>query len=344
MNEIIAERHSATFLTSSAKTPAPYGRILIAVLAVCTVCSIFQCTALGQTDSPDLRMNDDKLILGFTRNVFTGVHVPDALAAMKIWATEIKRTRGLSGPVETKVFDSVSDAQSAVENRLVDLIILSTSEYLNIQCKPLITPHYVHVKSGQITEDYLLLVHQSSSDSSLDQLEKKNLLLMKDTGLSMGIIWLENLLFKKGFRRIEDYFGSIKQVEKTSGAVLPVFFKKEDACLIRRGGFEMMADLNPQINKQLKIIDSSPPTIASVTCVRNDYTPNLKEVLIDALGELQDELRGQQILMLFKIEKLVPFKDSYLDSARELLDQHRMYHQEFMDNNISAEASIVDQP
>ena len=102
----------------------------------------------------------------------------------------------------------------------------------------------------------------------------------------------------------------------------------------------MMADLNPQISKQLKIIGNSPPTIATITCIRNDYAPVLKESLIDALGNLQDEPRGQQILMLFKIEKLVPFKDSYLDSARELISKNLTHKQKIQESGIINKVSL----
>jgi hypothetical protein len=62
--------------------------------------------------------------------------------------------------------------------------------------------------------------------------------------------------------------------------------------------------------------------IPSITCIRTDYDAEFKEALIDALKTLHEEPRGQQILMLFREDRLVPFHRSYLNSIDQLLKKH----------------------
>jgi len=296
--------------------PARTAIVSVALLCLVAGMHLSERQIMGETAEFSRK---DTLILGFTRSTFAGVHIPDALAAMKVWASVIKKKRGLGGPVETRVFENMDAATAAVEECSVDLIILTTAEYLGIQCQKQLEPHYVHIKDGLVEEDSVLLVHRQSNISSLADLNNKTMIFLMDTRTSVGRVWLETELIHLGFEGLRHFFSEIKDVEKSSQAVLPVFFKQKDACYIHRSGFETISEMNPQIKRDLKIIASSPKTIPSITCIRKGYDPEIREILIDALGTLHLEPRGQQILMLFKVDGLAPFQRAYLKSTEDIL-------------------------
>ncbi|WP_320045273.1 hypothetical protein [uncultured Desulfobacter sp.] len=70
----------------------------------------------------------------------------------------------------------------------------------------------------------------------------------------MSCTWLRSLMVEKGLGQADTYFSKLKWVNKINEAVLPVFFKQADACLVNLKGLDIMAELNPQIAQQVKIV------------------------------------------------------------------------------------------
>ena len=62
--------------------------------------------------------------------------------------------------------------------------------------------------------------------------------------------------------------------------------------------------------------------VPRVLCISSDYRSALHEALEEALRDLHEEPRGQQILMLFKIDRLIPFQETFLGSAQTLFQEY----------------------
>ena len=100
-------------------------------------------------------------------------------------------------------------------------------------------------------------------------------------------------------------------------AVLPVFFGQADACVVDASSFQVMCELNPQIGKILEVERHSQPYLETVICIHDRFERN-RETLIEGLRGLHEEANGRQILLVFKIARLVPFYVDAVESVREL--------------------------
>ena len=60
--------------------------------------------------------------------------------------------------------------------------------------------------------------------------------------------------------------GEVREVEKTSPAILAVLFGQADVALVRRQAFETMVELNPQLETDLEVVANSPDYLPTVTC------------------------------------------------------------------------------
>jgi ABC-type phosphate/phosphonate transport system substrate-binding protein len=274
---------------------------------------------LGQTQGPV----SGTLNIGFTSSFFVDVNASDGLAATKVWAEAIVRKKSLDLATSSMVFGDLLELEKAVKDGKADMVTLLTSEYFSLEGKIPLEPYFVSENRGRTNEECLLLVHDRSGIRNPDELAKKNVLIYDGDRASLGKIWLENILMGKGFASLDAFFGKVSLIHKPSQALLPVFFRQADACLINRDGFETMVELNPQLKRDLRVIAQSPSGTASVICIRSSYKPSLRQILIESLRDLHVEPKGQQILTLFKVEKLIPFEPSYLESARQLVQDHR---------------------
>jgi phosphonate transport system substrate-binding protein len=289
----------------------------------------FICTALGiahsiavaglaqQKGNPGTSFS-----IAFSAGLFADVNMTDALAATKVWTTAIVRKKGFDSPAEPTIFNDTAWITDALKNQRVDIAVLLSREYLEIREKVPLTPHFVPRRRGRIEEECLLLVHRLSGINSAEDLSGKDILLLLSAKGGMGRTWLENSLIEKGFPSMEKFFGKVTGMQKASRTVLPVYFRQVDACLVTRDGFETMAELNPQLKNDLKIIATSPAFLPAILCTRANYESPYKNPALEALRDLHTEPGGQQLLIMFKIDDLVPFESRYLDSARQLIAQN----------------------
>ncbi len=117
---------------------------------------------------------------------------------------------------------------------------------------------------------------------SLGDLKNGNLFIHDEKpGNGVPQMWLDTFLVKQGLTRSKYFFTNIKEVDKVSQAVLPVFFKQADACLVSRSGFETMVELNPQIGEQLAIQATSPGFILGGVFFRRDFRADIKKLIMD---------------------------------------------------------------
>jgi len=260
-----------------------------------------------------------RLAIGFTSGIFSDVQRSDALAATQVWASEIKRKEGIPGPVVTSVFDDLRSLVEALQNKQVDMVILLTREFLEIASQGLLTPSFVPTRNGKRTERCLVLVHRLSGLATFDDLRGKDIIVLQSPISDPGQIWLETMVRERGAARLVDFFGGVELSTKPSQTILPVFFRHTDVCLTTDTGFETMAEMNPQLRNELVPVSVSPQAVPSLVCIRIDYDAALKALLVDALAKLHTEPRGQQILTVFKVDRMEPFKTEDLAGVGGLL-------------------------
>jgi ABC-type phosphate/phosphonate transport system substrate-binding protein len=92
---------------------------------------------------------------------------------------------------------------------------------------------------------------------------------------------------------------------------------------LNRHAFDLLAELNPQLRTELMPIARSPGIAGGILSLRRDYNEQLRETLKDILCTLHQDPEGKQLLMLFKVDQLVPFKPEYLNTVEALLKEHR---------------------
>jgi len=141
--------------------------------------------------------------------------------------------------------------------------------------------------------------------------------------MSLATIWLDTLLLQKGLRRAAEFCGRATFVNKATKVALPVFFRQADACLMTRRSFETMAELNPQLGKQLRVLAASPEVVPSGFAFRADYHSPFREQILVEMTQLSESPAGQQILALTQADRIQERPLSCLDSALELLATHR---------------------
>jgi phosphonate transport system substrate-binding protein len=234
----------------------------------------------------------------------------------------IKRKGGTAEP-DAVILQDIHSAGNHLREKTVDLLFLLPQEYLKVRDTLPVVPVVVSTPPKNTYEELVLLVRKDSSVRTAGGLRGKRLVVETDQKGALPTMWLEILLMKEGISGdTKGLFGSVKATKKPSQTVLPVFFKQADACIITRNAFETMAELNPQLGRELLSIASSPPLVSSIGVLRQDYYDKHGAYLTGELIRLHEDPQGKQILMLFHKDRLIPYRPEHIASVEAMLREH----------------------
>lgn len=267
--------------------------------------------------------NKKSIVVGYSSRVFCSVDSKDVIALTKVWMELVDRK--MNNPWKTNVafFENVRGLENALSAGEVDIAVLLPEEFIHLRRSiPLVS--VLSADYGKYFYDELvLLVRNDSGISDIRQLRNKRLKIQTGQKGSIPMWWLDSLLAKKVSSDARGFFSTIQEADRASQVVLPVFFGQADACLANQTEFETVAEMNPQISRRLRILEKSPGYLTGVIAVRKDSTSERRNALLDAIQQLQFEPRGRQLLTLFRINRLIPFKAEHLASVEQLIKEHR---------------------
>jgi ABC-type phosphate/phosphonate transport system substrate-binding protein len=271
------------------------------------------------------RDTSDELFMpnvGFSSSAFTEVDKNDAKATTKLLGDMMVRKyqgQSFKNPGETFIYEHLSELENDLKAKKVDMVVLVADEFLEIRNRLPIEPIMVSSREKSVYEELFLLVRGDSGIKKGKDLRSKSIMVTKTQFGRVHLTWLETLLMKEGCYDIS----GIRETRKPSQAFMPVFFRQADACVVSRHYFEINSELNPQIERELMSISNSPGFAGGVIAFRKDYNERHKEIMKNILASLHADAHGRQMLLLFQIAKLVPFRPEYLNSTEALFKEHR---------------------
>lgn len=275
----------------------------------------------GQREAAGSPEKPTSLNVGYSIAAFVDMNTRDAHALTEVLVELLVRKTGLDLTSEVFMFYDLSSMDEAVRAAKLDVIILLALEYLEIGDHLTLDPSFVPVMGGEVFDEFLLLVRRDDRMKQLADLEKRKLMAGGSAGSSVPLLWLDTMLMKEGLPPGKEFFSSIHEAKKAAQAVLPVFFGQADACVVLRRDFETMVELNPQVGETLVIQRVSPGFLRGLICIRKGY--GYRDLAKRSFAELHSDPSGRQLLALFRVDKLIPFDPSYLESVRGLFREYR---------------------
>jgi ABC-type phosphate/phosphonate transport system substrate-binding protein len=260
---------------------------------------------------------------GMSSEIFFDVSPKDAQVALEVWAKRI--VAGARRPVEAsgRVLNDVDALAGAVVRNEVDVVALPTMDYLRLRDQVPIVPALVGSHRNGPQDEHTLLVRRDTGLAGLKALAGTRLLIQSGALGVMTQGWLDILLAKQGYPEASRFFGSIKGVGKASQAVLPVFFRQVDAAVVTRASYATLLEMNPQVGRELVSIAESPKLLMSVMCFQRKAEEEVRRVVADSAADLENSAAGRQVLLLFKVAKVIPFEPAFLEGVAALYRDHR---------------------
>jgi len=278
------------------------------------------CSSTAQTPSAA-----SILRFGLTSSVIEGdVNPDDAMAATKTWVSTIGKGTGLWNNSDGRIYKDAASTLAAVNRGESDLTAMGTQEYLEVEDSLQAVPSLTYVQGGQVETQYLLLVRNDSGIKTVADLRGKRIALPRSGRNTMAPLWLDVLLYENKLGKKESFFKEVRQVQKPSQAILPVFFSQIDAGIAISSAYATAVELNPQIGQQIRMLSASPKLVMAVVCIRSTLPAGQRERFVKEALKLHEKPAGLQTFNIFKIDRLVAWDSSYFSSVRDLMKKYNL--------------------
>ena len=296
------------------------GKLFLSLFYFCILASFCHTARAGEHRSTVHDKERPDLVIGYDVRVLLDADIKDIKAATEIWIGQVAEKNGLTG--EIVLYSDFDTILKQLKDGRVDMATTTTMDYLHISEELETELAYSGIYSNQkLTKRYLLIVRSDTGFVAVNDLARKKLVFPKTD--DVALLFLNTLLLRNKLPEAPGFFSSIIDKRKFSQAVLSVFFRQADACIADDEAFSIMAELNPQIGRQLKIIAASPEIVGAVSFFRKAYCAKTKAIVRNATVDLVDTAEGRQLLTMFKLADIYPLKNSDLDSFRSLLNEYR---------------------
>jgi len=259
--------------------------------------------------------------IGYSASVRADVDQRDAKVALKNWLDLTAEQDGAGYVSTIEVYDSLDRLEQDIVGERIDVAVISPSEYIDMRKRCPLEPFSVGQVAGKPTDHIRLVVHADSGIDDVRQLQGKKLLAQLTGTGRVPLLWLDTLLVAAGHPPHRSFFQQVKTAGKAQPMVLPVFFRQADACLVHAHSLDIMVELNPQIGAKLKTVAHSPEFCVGLMAFRSGLKADLKQRLRRSALRLHESIKGQQICILFKVDKVLPWDEKLLDTTIALLEQ-----------------------
>lgn len=263
--------------------------------------------------------------VAFLRSMYNDINYNDAKAALKVYIDELQNRLITGYKMKPVMFDDVEDLLKNFSKENLADVTLNPVDFLKYKSKLSLYP--VLVSSGYKSpfENYLILVRKDGGVKTINGLAGKKFGIMQTGENSIPIMWLDVELNKKKilFRDNKKFFERITFGKSESQLILSLFFKQIDVCLVSNTAFETMIELNPQIKDQLTILAASPGYITEVSSFTKKFKSSKYSTdLFNTLLKLDNYTAGKQLFALSKTAKIIPYKEEYMTSIKELISEY----------------------
>lgn len=263
------------------------------------------------------------LRIGYPSTMVSHVDSRDARVAIELWTNQLIGDLRLTVHTAAYSFPGLLSLVQAINNKEIDLVMLSGLDFLRIKYQVTIEPSLIGTSSYGFARHYVLVSQKDMPHQDLTLFKNKKLVIHTyGKGDDLPRIWLETLLINSGIYSLENLFKEIIEVPNASRAVLSVFFGQADVCLVTKNAFETAAELNPQLAHELKVLYESPGFLDNLVCFREDYDEKMKQLIQDKSLSIHNYPKGEQILTLFQLKCMIPYKDIYISNLENLLKEY----------------------
>lgn len=262
--------------------------------------------------------------IGFSSKAFVNAPREDLKIALRLLSQRVARKT--VGSAEARIYDAPDEISRDLRAKRLDVVALTPEDFLDIGSRIPLEPIMVTSSDKGHDVDLILLVRRDSGIRSFRDLRNRSIAVparVVQYG-SVYFTWIETLVMREGFRSTGRFFAAVGETKTASLSLMQVFFRKADACVVSRQVLELASELNPQLARELKVVEQVNNLAGGIIAIRPDLREDRKQRILNALRTLHEDPEGHQMFVMFQLSRLIPYRPEYLRATRAFFEEHRL--------------------
>jgi ABC-type nitrate/sulfonate/bicarbonate transport system substrate-binding protein len=298
-------------------------RLLPAVLALILLPSMQLAASGSHAGAASVEQPPVEIHFASIANTVTGVNLEDARLAIEMITKKLSLAKYPYYRFSVDYYPDLASAAKALSNHRYHGITMTGLDYLSLRRSVDLKPLVVVSRLDQPVESFLLLSRRNETLKTIANKHQRELMVEQGGSGEMGRIWLDTLLWSRNLPESRVFFTVVRQAEKPAGAVLPVFFRQADACVVAESAFTVLKELNPQIGRRLQVLRRSPGFVRVLMCATDMMDSKEAKIITDEAAGLDKSPEGQQLLTIIQMKHLFRFEPEYLNATTNLFHRYQ---------------------
>ncbi|MCG7929494.1 MAG: phosphate/phosphite/phosphonate ABC transporter substrate-binding protein [Candidatus Thiodiazotropha weberae] len=262
------------------------------------------------------------ILAGISKDTLYDISVADAKIAFALVLNDVLKESGEF--VALDVFQNKLEVEKKLLKGDLDAVFTNTLQYLELEEHLNSNGTYIIQHGPNIKPKFYLITKRNAGRDSLDELRGKKISIPK--GYAVGNMFLDVLLMRQNHPVSKRFFSEIREASDSNSSLVNLFFGKVDAALVTDFSYEVACELNPQMRKQLTIIQVSEPLIHQVVAVRDDFSQSKLDKIEPYFLNTQRSPNLAQSMSLFRISAIKKLTGNYLTEVRKLRHEFNHLH------------------
>jgi ABC-type phosphate/phosphonate transport system substrate-binding protein len=255
-------------------------------------------------------------------NTYTAMHAKESRIAMQAILQKIFVPTHPDMRLNLDFLAQEAGLEDAFMNKPYDVIASTGLDYLRLQERFHLRPLAILSKTDRPTDAYVLVTRKDKTVKALARLQDRRLMVEAGGSGEIACLWLDTVLKARGLPPHQIFFNSQRTGDKPSRILLPVFFGQADACVVTESAFDVINELNPQIEKQLVILERSPGYISMLISATDRLEDWARDMVLEETERMHTYPEGRQILTIMQMKQFFTFKPEYLKATETLFNSH----------------------
>lgn len=269
----------------------------------------------------NLNANDSVSKFGFLSYNNNTLNFKDARDSLSSWIEDLGVSNNLK--VDVTFYNTIDELVTAYKNNELDMIVLSFPDFYKNEntLRPISKDFWSASGTNEIYTQFYLVSLKELNVNSFKDIENKSLSIEEHEPISK--VWLDKNSLIANKKSSEKMLKKIFFETKEQTPLLNVFFKKSDLAIVTKDTWNTMIQLNPSIEKKIKIIERSEKNYLNIIGL---FSKNTKQEKIDVFfkitSKIEDATRGKELLSLLKFNNYFRLENSYIDNMEKYYDDY----------------------
>ncbi len=261
----------------------------------------------------------ETLRAGFYTRAFPDFSKEDLEVSVKLLSEEIGDTVGIKTTVT--VFEDIAALRQAFEQGEINFAVASSFNFANEFDNNVLADGFRLTVNSVNPDSILVLSRKNEGLDTIKSLLGKRLALVETNPIAD--LYIDFLAHSNFHKDVQTAFSVILREKKANQVILKLFFGQTDVACVYQNAYKLATELNPQLLTKLQILSQLDDIPFGGGYFHKKVPSEFRERVISEALKLSNNPRGQQLLELFKADKVVRSTLDDLVSTKRLYSEYK---------------------